>query len=101
MKMLIDVVEITINELKECWARSKNAETKKEKAKYLSLVYLNVLFFPVYLIPVLYTITVIAGTFIYGPIVLLGLLFSIPFLIFVALIKLKAYPTMKSNYLSK
>lgn len=57
--------------------------------------------FPGHLIPVLYTITVIAGAFIYGPIVLLGLLFSIPFLLFVALIKLKAYPTMKRNYLSK
>ncbi len=66
----------------------------------MSLMYLNWLFLIVYIIPILYSFVIIAGAFFYGPIVLLGLLFSIPFTLFVFWIRTRVYPVMKSNLLN-
>jgi hypothetical protein len=81
--MLINIVIDAINEIKDCWHLAKQAPSKVHKGTYLSLMYMNVLFLPVYLIPILYSIMILGGSFLYGPIVLLGLLFTIPFILFV------------------
>ncbi|MCA1321580.1 hypothetical protein LC085_16870 [Bacillus tianshenii] len=102
MKLSIfkDIIGMTVAEIKECKRRSKRSDSKADKAKYLTLVYMNVLFLIVYLIPVIYSLVMIGGAFIYGPIVLLGLILTIPFILFVLFIKVKAYPSMKENYLN-
>lgn len=48
----------------------------------------------------IYSLVMIGGAFIYGPIVLLGHILNIPFILFVLFIKVKAYPSMKENYLN-
>lgn len=92
---------LTVEEIKQCWQLAKSAETKKVKALYMSLVYMNSLFLPVYLIPLLYTFVIVGGAVYYGPVLLLGLLFNIPFVLFVLWIKVKFYPILKQNLLKK
>ncbi|RFB10239.1 hypothetical protein DZB84_23005 [Bacillus sp. HNG] len=65
LNMFVDIVKMTINEIKVCKQKSRSAGSKIEKTKYLTLVYVNILFLPVYLIPVLYSIAIIIGSFIY------------------------------------
>jgi len=100
LKMFIDVVVSTIDEIKECRRRSQDGESNLEKGKYTSLLMMNILFLPVYFIPIIYSLVMIGGSFFYGPIVLLGLIICIPFILFVGLIKAKVYPVMKENYLN-
>jgi len=100
LRIFVDVVKITIEEIKECRKQSLQANTNLEKWKYASLLMMNILFLPVYLIPVIYSIVIICSSFLYGPITLLGLVLCIPFIIFVGLIKAKVYPVMKENYLN-
>ena len=93
------MIQEALKEIKELHQQAKQIEIIASKGKYRSLMYLNVLFIIVYTIPVLYSFVVIAGAFFYGPIVLLGLLFSIPFTLFVLWIRTRVYPVMKSNLL--
>ncbi|WP_079506464.1 hypothetical protein [Mesobacillus jeotgali] len=94
------MIKDAINEINELLLQAKQAESVASKGQYMALVYMNVLFMIVYTIPILYSFIVLCGIFYYGPIVLLGLLFSIPFILFVFLVKTKLYPVMKSNLLN-
>ncbi|WP_186580342.1 hypothetical protein [Aquibacillus kalidii] len=101
LNLFVEIIGITIGEIIECKQVSNNSEDKTEKLKYLSLLVMNILFLLVYLIPIIYSFVIIVGAFIYGPIVLLGLLLCIPFILFVLFIKVKAYPEMKRNFLGE
>ncbi|WNF22744.1 hypothetical protein [Mesobacillus jeotgali] len=98
---MLNIIKVAVREIKELHLLAKQTSIVLHKGKYMSLLYLNILFLIVYIIPILYSMVIIGGTFIYGPIVLLGLLFTIPFILFVLWIRLKAYPVMKKNYLEK
>ncbi|WP_121662317.1 hypothetical protein [Metabacillus litoralis] len=99
LNFFISIIGKTIEEIKECKKMGNIAATKTEKSKYLALLITNILFLLVYLIPIIYSFVMIVGAFIYGPIVLLGLIMCFPFILFVLLIKVKAYPEMKKNFL--
>jgi hypothetical protein len=101
LRIFIDVVKLAVEEIRQCWQLAKNSETKLAKSAYMSLVYMNILFLPVYLIPILYTFVIIGGSLYYGSVLLLGLLFTIPFILFVLWIKVKVYPLMKQNLIKK
>ncbi|MBT2678693.1 hypothetical protein J7E38_06730 [Bacillus sp. ISL-35] len=94
------MIKEALSEIKELHHQAKQTKNAASKGKYMSLVYLNVLFLIVYVIPILFSFVIIAGVFFYGPIVLLGLLFSIPFTLFVLWIRTRVYPVMKSNLLN-
>jgi hypothetical protein len=96
---LLNVIKETVSEIKELSYQAKKTSNVPYKGKYMSLVYLNILFLIVYIIPICYSFIIIGGTLFYGPIVLLGLLFSIPFIFFVLWIKTKVYPVMRNNLL--
>ncbi|WP_216830397.1 hypothetical protein [Alkalihalobacterium elongatum] len=100
LRLFIDIIKMTAAELKDCWKGVQEAETKVEKAKYMSLVYMNILFFPVYLIPLISSLFIIGSSFVYGPLLLFGLLFTVPFMLVVIVVMLKLYPKVKSNYLN-
>ncbi|WP_223592664.1 hypothetical protein [Neobacillus bataviensis] len=99
LKLFVDILKITANEINECKQKSRSAAAT-DKVKYIFLLIMNIMFFPVYLIPIIYSLVIVGGAFIYGPIVLLGLIFTIPFTLFILFIKLKAYPIMKANLLN-
>lgn len=99
LNFFINIIGMTIDEIKECKKMGNIAATKTEKSKFLALLIMNILFLLLYLIPIIYSFVMIVGAFIYGPIVLLGLLMCCPFILFVLLIKVKAYPEMKKNFL--
>jgi|GEM_PF-6498191 len=99
LNLFVDIFKVTINEIKECKQLSRSAATKTEKVKYMALISMNLIFFPVYLIPIIYSVVMIGGAFMYGPIVLLGLIFTIPFILFILFIKVKVYPLMMENFL--
>jgi hypothetical protein len=98
---LLKVINDAVSEIKELFYQSKQLSNASCKGKYMSLVYLNILFLIVYIIPIFYSIIIVGGSFFYGPIDLLGLLFSIPFIFFVFWIKTKVYPVMKDNFLDR
>lgn len=101
LRIFFDVVTRTLEEIKECRGLAKDADTNRTKATYMSLAYMNIIFIPVYLIPLLYTFVIVIGAVFYGPILLAGLLFNIPFVLFVLWIKVKVYPVMKQNLINK
>lgn len=101
MRIFFDVIMRTVEEIKGCLRLARDAKTNRAKATYMSLVYMNLLFLPVYLIPLLYTFVIVIGAIFYGPILLVGLLINIPFVLFVLWIKVKVYPVMKRNLLNK
>lgn len=86
---------------KNCSSKQNRLRIYQLREKHLSLAYMNVLFLIVYSIPILYSFVIIGSTFFYGPIVLLGLLFSIPFILLVYWVKTRVYPAMKINFLNR
>ncbi|MBU9720267.1 MULTISPECIES: hypothetical protein [Bacillaceae] len=101
LRIFIDIIQVMLEEVKECWGDFKRANTKTEKSLFISLAYMNILFLIVYVIPMLSSLIIIGSSFVSGPLALIALLFTIPFMALVIAARLKLYPIVKQNYLKK